>query len=171
MSACSGRSSETACALRAPAHSWATASTLSWTSFSLFHKPAQQHKQDPERNSPPPQTQGICFVLRTTVKKVTEIKTAHKKKKKKNYPVEHFKWPQMFRLNLPNAVELRVSHPTLAQFAGQGWGCTAPASSLSVPWLRWLWEDLHTCLKHSNWAMWDQMTVHQSINAKVNGIN
>lgn len=54
MSARSGRSSETARALRAPAHSWAAASILDWTSFSPFHKPVQKHKQALKRDPTKP---------------------------------------------------------------------------------------------------------------------
>lgn len=133
MSAGSGRSSETACALTALLHSWATASTLSWTSFSLFHKPAQQHKHDLERD--PPQTQGICFVLRAAAKKAT--KAAHKKQK---YAVDHFKWPQMctglawlFLGDRMHVLMLRDSGcPTPPWLSLQGWGCTAPAPPLRV---------------------------------------
>lgn len=119
----------------------------------------------------PPKSQGICFVLRLAAKKVTETKTAHKKKKKK--PRGTFQVStdvHCFSLNLPwgwnacaHAEGLRVSHPTLAQFAGLRLHCsyTTPLCAVaSCPLLRWPWADFHACLKCGNWAMWDQMTVH-----------
>lgn len=141
---------------------------FSWTSFSLFHKPAQQHKYDPERDRPH-QTQGICFVLRLAAKKVTETKTAHKK----TYPVEHFKWPQMYA-GLPwtflgsgmHMLMLRDSGcPTSPWLRLQGWGYTAPAPPICVLWLPcpllgWLWADLCACLKCGSWALWDKMILH-----------
>lgn len=167
MSACSGRSSETACALRAPTPSWATASTLSWTSFSLFHQPAQQHKHDPERDPLNPRNP---FYSQTSSQGGDWNQNYSQKN---NYPVEHFKWQQMYA-GLPwtflgggmHVLMLRDSGcPTSPWLWLQGWGCTAPAPPICVPWLPCpllgrLWTDLHACLKHGNWAMWEKIIVH-----------
>lgn len=143
MSACSGRSSETGCALRAPAHSWAPASTLSWTCFSLFHTPAQQHKHDPERDHLPKPKESVLFSeLQPRRWLKTKLLTKNKQTNLK-LPCGAFKvttdvcW---LRLNLPwgqnacaHAEGFGVSHPTLAQFARQRLhcSCTTPLCALA----------------------------------------
>lgn len=177
MSACSGRSSETACALRAPTPSWATASTLSWTSFSLFHQPAQQHKHDPERDPLNPRNP---FYSQTSSQGGDWNQNYSQKN---NYPVEHFKWQQMYAglpwtflgggMHVPcaHAEGLRVSHLTLALIARLRLHCSCTTHLRAMASLSPAWEalDRPPCL-FKTWQL-GYVGKNYCPRHKLNGIN